>query len=171
VTVIVGWNGSSFFKRVELLHHGGDVVDRFPDNRIVAFAEALHLVTDAPKEDRRMILVAQHGLAGRFELLAHLGLVAVVEPVAFVAQPNAYRHRQAEGVRRVETRVDVICAPCPHRVRARRRQLLERTIPAGATDEIRLTAAQQLPAPLCLAEFHRDGLRRRDRGPERQAGG
>ena len=97
------------------------------------------------------------------ELLTDLGLVAVVEAVALVTEPDAYRHRQAESVRRIETRADVIGAPGTHGVRARRRQLLERAIPAGAADEVRLPATQQLPALLGLAEFDRDGVRVRPR--------
>ena len=105
-----------------------------------------------------MVPVAQHGLAGAFQLLADLCLVVVVEAVALVTEPDAHGHGQAEGVRLVETRADVVGPPGAHRVCPRGRQLLQRSVPAGATNEVRLTAAQQLPALPCLAQFHRDGL-------------
>ncbi len=145
----LGGDGHGRVQWVELFHHGGDVVDRRPDGRVIALAKALHLVADAPEEDRRMIFVTEHGLAGPFELFAHLGFVIIVEPVALVAEPDAYRDRKAESVCGVEPLVDVICAPCPHRVCARRRQLLERALAAGATDEIRLTSTKAAanPAP------------------------
>ena len=118
-----------------------------------------------------MIFVTEHGLAGPFELFAHLGFVIIVEPMALVAEPDAYRDRKAKSVCGVEPLVDAICAPCPHRVCARRRQLLERALAASATDEIRLTAAKELPTLVRLAELHRNGLCRGGRGPQSQAGG
>ena len=105
-----------------------------------------------------MVPVAEHGLAGLLQLLANLVLVAVIEPVALVAQPDADRDRQPEGMGLIEDLAGIVCRPGANGIRTGGRQLLERTGAACALDEIGLATAQELPALLGLVKFDWYGL-------------
>ena len=161
----LGGDGHGRVVRVEFLYHGSDIVHRLPDGRVVTRVETFHLVADTPQQNRRVVPVAQHGLAGSLQLLTHLVLIAVVEAVALVTEPDADGHRQTERVRRIEARANVIRAPGTQRVGTRRRELFQRCVPAGTADEVRLATAQQLPALFRLTQFHRDGPGSSCRGP------
>ena len=154
----VGGHGHGRVRRVQCLDHRGDLVDCGPDRRIVAGLEALHLVADAPEQHRRVVLVAQHRPARALELLPYLGLVAVIEAVPLVAEPDADRDAQAQRMRLVEQGVEVVRTPGAHRVGPRGRQRAERARAAGTADEIRFTGTQQLPAIGGLTQFDRNGV-------------
>ena len=49
-----------------------------------------------------MILVPKHGLTRALELLGDMGRITVVEPVAFVTEPNADSDAQPQRMRLVQ---------------------------------------------------------------------
>ena len=157
----LGGHGHRGMVRVERLYHRRNVVDRLPDGGVVAGLEPFHLVADGPEQQRRVVLVAQDGFSRALELLLDLCRVAVVEAVTFMAEPDADRHGHAESLGFVEDPACIIGTPGAHRVGTRSGKALERRAPAGALDEVRLAAPQQLPAVVTLAKFdgHRVGQR------------
>ena len=144
--------------RVEFLDHRGNVIDGFPDGRVVAVLETLHLVADAPQQQCRVVLVTQHSRAGPFELLSNLCRIVVVETVALMAEPDADSDGQAERVRLVQEFTNAVRRPRTNRVAARGRKLFQGRAAAGALDEVGLAAAQQLPALFGRFEFDWYGL-------------
>jgi hypothetical protein len=145
--------------RIEFLDHRRDAVDLGPDGRIVPVAETLHLVADAPDQQRRVVAIAQDELPCLLHLFFQLRFAGVIEAVALVTKPEADGHRHAERMRVVEQGPDVT-APCADRVGPRGGQRLQRRIASCATDEVGLAAAQELPALLGLPQLYGDGLGR-----------
>ena len=93
---------------------------------------------------------------------------AVVEAVAFVSEPDADGHRQAEFVRLVEDLPSTFEVPGADRIAASLGELLERMITARAPDEEGLAATEQLPAGFGLAQLDGNRLCVRDTWQQRQ---
>ena len=144
---------------IELLRHGGNVVDGGPDRGVVSVSESLHLVSDCPDQKRGVVSIAKDGFLCPFVLLGHSIRIVVVEAVSLVPEPDPDRDRDPVSMRLVEELVDPIGAPGPSRVRARRGQALERVGTARSLDSVRLPAAEQLRAIGRLGELDLDRSR------------
>ena len=91
-------------------------------------------------------------------LFPNLLLITVIKAVALVPKPDADRYRQAKGMCLIQEFTDPVSRPGTNRIAARSRELLQERAATGSFYEVRLAAAQQLPALFGLSELNWYGL-------------
>ncbi len=139
---------------VDRLHDLREFVQLTEDQPRVA--HQFDLVADSPREQRGVVLELGDRVADHLPLPLDRGLIAVVEPVTRVPDPDAHVHRQTVCVRLVEHALRVIDVPGANRVRPRGRELREVAPAPRTAHKVRLAPPEHPVSVGGLLDAHRD---------------
>ena len=131
---------------IQRLHHPRQIINLRP-HRAIRTLRILHLIPQRPRQQSRMMLVLHHRRPDRLPLLDQTRRIRPIEPLPHLPQPNPRRDRQPQLLRAVQLLPQLLMSPRAHRISARLRQQLPRTLPAHTLHKIRLPIPQQRPPP------------------------
>ena len=151
---------------VQFVDHFGDVLHGVPNVGIGV--KQIHLVPDAPTQERGVVFQPQNGLPEVLFLRSHAVCVAVVKSVALVLQPQAHHDGEPVLLRLVQNPLGVFQPPRAQRIASQGHNLVHVNRSAGTVHVVGLPAAHQLPtAGGCLLHTCCDRLSLQQRSVRR----